>query len=132
MIFYLNNFVNYTIHIGHKAINSLLLSSWFFYKLRKKIWIINIIKTIIFLKITFKYIAYLINNKLPIWFINLEITRELIFRKFATISGEFFCTRVWVRGLLSNYKNIQESLSKYNLRQYIIKKENKNILIKNW
>jgi small subunit ribosomal protein S2 len=132
MIFYLNSFINYTVHIGHKAKNSLLLSSWFFYKLRKKIWIINIIKTIIFLKIVFKYIAYLVNNKLPIWFINLEITRELIFKKFSTISGEYYCTRIWVRGLLSNYKNIQESLSKYKLKQYIVKKENKNILIKNW
>jgi small subunit ribosomal protein S2 len=132
MIFYLNNFINYTVHIGHKATNSLLLSSWFFYRLRKKIWIINIIKTIIFLKIIFKYIAYLVNFKLPIWFINLEVTRELIFRKFATISGEFYCTKVWVRGLLSNYKNIQVSLSKYKLKQFIIKKENKNILIKNW
>ena len=132
MILYFSNFIKNLVHIGHKAKNSLLLSSWFFYKLRKKIWIINIMKTIIFLKIIFKYLAYLINYKLPFWFINLELTKNFIFKKFAILSGEYYCTKVWVRGLLSNFKSIQKTLVKYYLKQYIIKKENKNILIKDW
>jgi small subunit ribosomal protein S2 len=132
MNFYLENFLNNSVHIGHNFINSLLLSSWFFYKLNKKIWIINIFKTIIFLKITFKFLTYLVNYKLPFWFINLEKTKELVFKKFANFSGEFFCSKIWIRGLLSNFKSIQKTLSKYFLNKYLITKEKKNILVKNW
>jgi len=60
----------------------------------------------------------------------LELTKNFIFKKFAILSGEYYCTKVWVRGLLSNFKSIQKTLVKYYLKQYIIKKENKNILIK--
>jgi len=80
--------------IGHNKVNSLMLSSWFFYKLRNRIWIINIFKTILFLKLVLKFLKYLVVNKMPFWFINLEFSKEYIFKKYALDCGEYSCTRI--------------------------------------
>ena len=129
---YINNFLKYSIFIGHSVLNSLVLSSWFFYKLKKKIWIINIFKTIIFLKMVLKFLKFLVTNNLPFWFINIEHDKEYIFKKAAFESGEFSCTQIWVRGLLSNFKSIQYSVSQYLLKKNIIISNEKQNLMKNW
>lgn len=132
MYLYLTNFLLYSNHLGHYSKNSIILSSWFFFKLRKKIWIINILKTILFLKLSFNFIKFLVNSKLPFWFINLDETKHFIFKKYSIFCGEYFCTKYWIRGLISNFKSIQKSLNKYFLQKYLIKRERKNIIIKNW
>ena len=128
----IKTFFKYSIYIGHNASTSVMLSSWFFYKLRKRIWIINIYKTIIFLKLIFKFLKFLATHNLPFWFINLELSKEFIFKKKALECGEFSCTRLWIRGFLSNYKSIQKSICKYILKRYYIKLDEKKELIYNW
>lgn len=129
---YIDSFIKYTVHIGHSAVSSLVLSSWFFYKLKKKVWIINILKTIIFLKILLKFFKYIVNYNFPFWFINLELTKEFLFKSAANNCGEFSCTRVWVRGLLSNFKKIQNSISKYTFKKHVIQSFDKEYLLRYW
>lgn len=128
----INNFLKYSIYIGHSVSNSLILSSWFLYKLRKKIWIINLFKTIIFMKLIFKFLNYLATNKLPFWFISLELSKQFIFKKYALECGEFSCIKVWIRGFLSNFKKIQKSIGKYILKKQIYKQSEKQHLMRTW
>lgn len=125
-------FFKYSTYIGHSASNSIVLSSWFFYKLRKRIWIINLFKTVIFIKLVFKFLKALVKLNLPFWFINLDLSKEYLFKKYAFISGEFACTRLWIRGFLSNFKRIQKSLGRYILKRHFYKFNEKQNLLKTW
>lgn len=128
----INGLLKYNNYIGHSMHNSLVLSSWFFYKLRKKVWIINLFKTIKFLKLVLKLLQNLASYSLPFWFVNLELSKDFIYRKYALECGEFACTKVWVRGFLSNFKSIQNSICKYMLKKHVIKKFNKMHLLSIW
>lgn len=133
MVFNIKYFLKYNLHVGHSALNSLMLSSWFFFKLKKRIWIINIFKTIIFLKIIFKFLNFLVNNEFPFWFINFEYTKRYIFKINAEACGEFACTQKWVRGFLSNFKSIQKAVKNYTWKSIAYRKSAlKTFLIKNW
>ena len=111
-------FFKYSIYIGHSLSNSLFLSSWFFYKLRKSVWIINLFKTILFIKLVFKFLKYIATFNLPFWFINLELSKEYLFKKYALFCGEFACTKMWIRGFLSNFKSIQRNLVKFIFKKH--------------
>lgn len=126
------NLLKYKIHIGHSIKNTLLLTTWFLHKLRNTVWIINIFKTILFLKIVLRFLRFVINNGFPVWFTNLEITREVLFRNYANYCGEFYCTKAWIRGFLSNFRSIQNSLNKYILKKYIVKSPVKSHFSNNW
>ena len=129
---YIKNFLKYSIFVGQSALNSLMLSSWFFYKLKRRIWIINLFKTILFLKLALKFLNYLVSNRLPFWFINMEFDKEFIFKKSALDCGEYYCTRLWIRGLLSNFKSIQNSINNYILKKAALKNSIKKDFISNW
>jgi small subunit ribosomal protein S2 len=110
-----------------------MLSSWFFFKLKKRIWIINIFKTVIFLKIILQFLRFLVNNEMPFWFVSFEHTKEFLFQYHAKSCGEFACTKKWVRGFLSNFKSIQKAVSRYAHKSYAHKNSAiKTFLIKNW
>jgi ribosomal protein S2 len=127
-----NSFVKYKAHIGHSIKNTILLTTWFLYKLRRPLWIINIFKTILFIKIIFRFIRFLVNNRFPLWFVNLEVTRELLFKNYANYCGEFYCTKLWIRGFLSNFKSIQDSMNRFILKKYIAKVTAKAFYANNW
>lgn len=135
MNFYSNLFLiitRYSLHIGHSVLSTSLLNSWILQYLKNKIWIINVFKTILFLKIVNKFLRFIVNFNFPIWFINMEFTKELIFKKFAYTCGEFYCTRVWVRGFLSNFRSVQNSINKYILKRHVIKSVDNAYLAKQW
>jgi len=126
------NLLKYKIHIGHSVKNTILLTTWFLYKLRKFVWIINIFKTILFLKIVLRFLRFVINNSFPVWFTNLEVTRESLFRNYANYCGEFYCTKSWIRGFLSNFKSIQDSMNRYILKKYIVNSPAKAYFANYW
>ena len=128
MVFLASSLLKYKAHIGHSIINTILLTTWFLYKLRKTVWIINIFKTILFIKIIYRFIRFIVNNNFPIWFVNLEVTKELWFKNYANYCGEFYCTKLWIRGFLSNFKSIQDSMNRFLLKKYIEKVSVKNYL----
>lgn len=128
----ISSFFKYSTYIGHSASNSIILSSWFFYKLKQRIWVINLFKTIIFIKLVFKFLKNLATFNFPFWFVNLELSKEYLFKKYALTCGEFACTKMWIRGFLSNFKSIQKALGKYVLKRHLYKFSEKNNLIKTW
>jgi small subunit ribosomal protein S2 len=109
---------NYKIFIGHSILNTLLLSSWLIFNLRGKTTILNMYNTIKILKLSYTFIKHIINAGLPVWFINFDLTKENIIIKNASRAGEFYCTRKWIRGLLSNFYYITKAF-----RKYLVKKE---------
>jgi small subunit ribosomal protein S2 len=127
-----NQFLKYKIHIGHSSKTIKYLSSWLLYKLYNNIWIVDIFKTILFLKNIVVFIKYLISNNFPIWFINLELTKEFLFLNNSKICGEFACTRYWVRGMLSNYLSVTKSIKKYASKKYVYKSSIFLKIVNNW
>lgn len=132
MLFSFNQFIKYKIYIGHSYKNTKFLSSWILYRLQNNIWIIDIFKIIFFLKNIITFLKYLISYSLPIWFINLEITKEFMFLMYSRLCGEFACTRYWVRGMLSNYFSISKSIKKYGLKKIVYKSSIFLKIINNW
>lgn len=114
----LSQCLSYKIFIGHNINNTLLLSSWLIFQIREKISIIHIFKTIRMLKLTYGFIKHIITIGLPFWFINLDLSKENLIQNSANFCGEFYCTKNWVRGLLSNFFSITKTF-----RHYLIKKE---------
>ena len=117
----LNQFIKYKVHIGHKIINTNLLSSWFLYRIRNNIWIINLYKTLWILKLVNIFIKYLITSNKSIWFINMDLSKQYIINQYANECGEFACTAIWIRGLLSNYFSMLLTVKKYMSKSYIYK-----------
>jgi len=70
------------------------------------------------LKLSYALIKQVSSLGLPIWFINFDLTKENIVTANALKSGEFYLTRQWIRGLISNYFVITKAY-----RQYLVKKE---------
>jgi small subunit ribosomal protein S2 len=132
MLFIFSQFIKYKIYIGHSYKNTKFLSSWILYRLQNNIWIIDIFKTIFFLKNIVTFLKYLISYGLPIWFINLEITKEFMFLMYSRLCGEFACTRYWIRGMLSNYLSISKSIRKYGLKKIVYKSSIFLKIINNW
>ena len=108
----------YKVFLGHSIQNSILSSSWLIFKLRGKITILNMFYTLKMLKLSYNLIRYAINMGFPFWFINFDLTKEDIVKKSAFSTGEFYVTRRWIRGLVSNYYEITTSY-----RNYLTKKE---------
>jgi hypothetical protein len=69
---------------------------------------------------------------LPVWFINLEVTKESIFLAYSKLCGEFSCVRYWVRGMLSNYFSISKSIKKYGSKKMVYKSSIFLKIMSNW
>ena len=132
MLFVFSQFIKYKIYIGHSYKNTKFLSSWILYRLQNNIWIIDIFKTIFFFKNIVTFLKYLISYGFPIWFINLEITKEFMFLMYSRLCGEFACTRYWIRGMLSNYSSISKSIRKYGLKKIVYKSSIFLKIINSW
>ncbi len=111
-------------HLGHSTKSSILFATWMLYAMRQGIWIINLFKTIHFLKISFYIIDIFVKTKMPIWFLNKDITKNFLFNFVSSISGEFSCCGFWIRGLLSNYKQISKLYFKIKKQPIYIQKHN--------
>lgn len=70
------------------------------------------------LKSSYRLIKYIVTGGFPLWYVNFDLTKEEIVKKNAHIVGEFYLTRKWIRGLISNYYVITKAF-----RKYLIKKE---------
>jgi len=109
---------NYKIFLGHSIFNTILLSSWLIFSIRGKNTILNLYHTIKMLKLSYTLLKYVINMGFPFWFVNFDLTKEDIIKNNAFKSGEFYVTRRWIRGLISNFFIITKAY-----RQYLIKKD---------
>ena len=76
--------------------------------------------------------TFLVTYRFPFWFINLDFEKEFIFKKYALECGEFSCTRIWIRGFLSNFKSIQNSICNYILKKDVLKTNERKGLIGSW
>jgi small subunit ribosomal protein S2 len=132
MLLTFNQFIKYKIYIGHSYKNTKLLSSWLLYRLQNNIWILDIFKTIFFLKNVISFLKYIISYNYPIWFVNLEFMKEFLFMTYSKLCGEFFCSRYWIRGMLSNYSSVLKSIKKYALKKIAYKSSIFLKLIQTW
>lgn len=108
----------YKVFLGHSILNALITSSWLIFSIRGQITILNLFNTLKMLKSSYVIIRHLINKGFPIWFINFDLTKEDIIKKSAADTGEFYVTRRWIRGLVSNFYYITKAF-----RYYLVKKE---------
>jgi len=102
---------HYKIFLGHSISNTVLLSSWLIFNIRGKNTILNLYHTIKMLKLSYALLKYVINMGFPFWFINFDLTKEEIIKSNASKSGEFYVTRRWIRGLISNFFYNNKSIS---------------------
>lgn len=108
----------YKIFIGHSILNTMLLSSWLIFSIRGRITFLNLYHTIKMLKLSYTLLKYIINGGFPFWYINFDLTKEDLIKYNAYRIGEFYVTRRWIRGLVSNFFVITKAY-----RKYLIKKE---------
>jgi len=125
-------FIKHKTYIGHSNKNTPLFSSWFLFKMVNGIWIINVFKTIWFLKYIFNTINYLVSSNFPVWFINMDITKYSFIREYAQDSGEFCCNMIWKRGFLSNFFSISNIVKKYVLKDIYYRNYKHYNFFKKW
>jgi len=91
---YFSQFIKYKTYIGNNKKNTFFISSWLLFRLRGYTWIINLYKTISVLKYIFSFLKHLVINNLPIWFVNLERSREFIILNWANYCGEILSQKL--------------------------------------
>lgn len=93
----------YGVHVGHSFANSVLYSAWLIFTYVQNILIINLFKSIFFLRTGFAGIGNACVFKGPIWFINLDPAAKSYVTSASNSCGEMSWTTDWVYGLVSNY-----------------------------
>jgi len=94
------------IQIGHFKKLSCFLAGWFWLGWRDNVFIINLIKTFIFLKLGLKMATLVAKGCRPFWFVTMNETFSSHIVRFAHICGEPFNVYEWIGGTLSNYRMI--------------------------
>jgi ribosomal protein S2 len=123
---------NYKIFIGHSILNTLLLSSWLIFNIRGRITILNLYHTIKMLKLSYIWIKHIINAGFPFWFVNFDLTKEEIIKYNSYITGEFYVTRRWIRGLISNFFVITKAYRKYSIKKEFVESNKVKDLYNKW
>ena len=106
MHFSIDSFFSYNLHLGHSLISTLLLAAWSLFGFRRNIWFINLLKTVYLLRVALKLISFVVSNYFPIWFIHLNKFLKSYIDSLALRACEFSCTSLWIRGMLSNFKQV--------------------------
>ena len=122
----------YKIYIGHSIFNTILLSSWLIFNVRGKNTILNLYHTIKMLKISYTLLKTAVNKGFPFWFINFDLTKEEIIQNCSFFSGEFYVTRRWIRGLVSNFFVITKAYRKYLIKKDFIESNKVKDLYDKW
>lgn len=123
---------NYKIYIGHSIFNTILLSSWLIFNVRGKNTILNLYHTIKMLKLSYTLLKTAVNKGFPFWFINFDLTKEEIIQNSSYVSGEFYVTRRWIRGLVSNFFVITKAYRKYLIKKDFIESNKVKDLYDKW
>lgn len=96
--------VNLGIHIGHSLLLSKFLSYWMFGGWRSNIFIINILKSVFLFKMIIQSIYFIIFNRKPLWFINVNSNMNIYIHRYAALAAEPYCTYKWINGMLTNFR----------------------------
>lgn len=123
---------NYKVYIGHSIFNTILLSSWLIFSIRGKTVILNLYHTIKMLKLSYILLKAIVNKGLPFWFVNFDLTKEEIIRDSSLEAGEFYVTRRWIRGLVSNFFVITRAYRKYLTKKEFVESNKVKDLYDNW
>jgi len=97
---------NLGIHIGHTLELSKFLSYWVYGGWRSNLFIINLVKTRVLLKVMIDTILGATGFRRPIWFINLDQKKGVFINRYAILAGEPYITYNWISGSLTNYRSI--------------------------
>jgi ribosomal protein S2 len=122
----------YKIYIGHSINNAILLSSWLIFKIRGRITILNLYHTLKMLKLSYALIKYVINMGSPFWFIDFDLTKEDIIKNSSSNTGEFYVTRRWIRGLISNFYVITKEYRYYLMKKAFINSNKVREIFDKW
>lgn len=99
-------FLGLGLHIGHTRRNSVFLAAWMFFFWRGNLFILNMLKTVLNMKVAVRAIRKTIRYRRPIWFISFHDYYGPLVSRYAVICGEPFNTYSWINGTLNNYRRI--------------------------
>jgi small subunit ribosomal protein S2 len=100
-------------HIGARAKNFWFLASWMVLGIAKNCCVLDLQYSLLIFKLSFSVLRSTVFFKAPIWFVNLDKTKEDAIMTGALLCGEFFCNKYWISGVLSNYFHVFMMLRKF-------------------
>lgn len=120
-------------HLGHTKKLSHFLAGWYFYAWKSNVFIINLTKTFIFIKMGLNLATTIAKSARPFWFVTMNEHYAPHIVRYAHICGEPFNVYEWISGTLSNYRMILGWLSLllfiFNKRKYKIRNLDKRNLV---
>jgi len=108
------------IHAGHIIKNSCFLAGWMLYGVRSNIFIINLLKSLVLIRLGIRLVFNTIKITRPFWFASLSKNYGPVMSRYATLAGEPFSVYQWIGGNLTNSKLVLGWLS---ILLYLIKKK---------
>jgi len=81
-------------HIGHSIYNTLIANSWFISVYRRRLTIMNLLKSTLMYKVAFSLFKSSSGRLAPIWFVNLDPHLAGLVIQSARRSGEFYVTDI--------------------------------------
>lgn len=106
----LTDLANKNIHLGHNLEYWNPKTKKYIYKIINKICIIDIIQTAKYLSKAYSYLYLVGYTKQNILFIGSKKKLNLLIKKTAQITGNFYSIRPWIAGTLTNWKMIKSRL----------------------
>ena len=95
------------LHVGHTLKKSVFLASWSFYGWRYNLFIHNMVKSLIFLKMGLKALSRVVKLKRPVWYICIKnIYMSALIVRYGFLVGEGFYSYNWIAGSVTNFKRI--------------------------
>jgi len=98
-------------NLGHTRKLSHFLAGWFIFNWRNNIFVIDLLKTILFVRIGLRMARGVARGCRAFWFVTMNDRYAPFLVRFSSICGESFNVYEWTGGSLSNYRMILGWLS---------------------
>jgi small subunit ribosomal protein S2 len=109
----IKDFLKAGVQFGHETVRWNPKMKPYIYGVKNKIHIIDVQKTLPMLEEATKFLTEAAKRG-PILFIATKRQARDIVQKYAVESGSYFVTYRWLGGLLTNFKMVKKSLSRFN------------------
>ena len=108
------------VHFGHKSSNWDPRMRKYIFMKRKGVHIIDLQETIILVEQAYNYVKNMVANGGQVLFVGTKKQAKQSVQEAATACGQYYISKRWVGGLLTNFKTAKNSIQKLNEMEAIL------------
>ena len=124
----IKNLLEAGVHLGHKTFRWDPKMSKFIFSSNKSIHIIDLVQTLELINAALNKIHECISSGGKILFVSTKKQAAESIANLAKETSQFYVNHRWLGGMLTNWKNISNSIKRYKKLSLDLSKENKHLI----